>query len=304
MRMNRVFLADKSSQEMKKHIPFAIVYDFDGTLAPGNMQERDFIPEIGMTKKKFWDEVSSESEKHAADNILMYMKLMLVKASEAKVKVHKNNFKEFGKKLVFFDGVLPCENEQGEEEGWFDRIDEYGRQTGVAVQHFIVSSGIREMVEGTPIAKKFKAIYASSFYYDHNDVAIWPALALNYTSKTQFLFRINKNCLDVHDHEIINQYVPEEDRKIPFKNMVYVGDGDTDIPCFRLVKDQGGHSIAVYKPHTRGAKERPAKLVENGRVNFIAPATYKNGSKLDRIIKALVDKISSDYYVESLKSSI
>ncbi len=145
----------------QKLIPLAIAYDFDGTLAPGNMQERDFIPAIGMTKKKFWDEVASQSKEYEADNILIYMKLMLEKARAAKVKVRKEDFEKFGSSLSFFDGILPYTETNGEREsGWFDRINKYGKESGVAVEHYVISSGIREMVSGSPIAKKFKAIFA------------------------------------------------------------------------------------------------------------------------------------------------
>jgi hypothetical protein len=282
---------------MSKYIPFAIAYDFDGTLAPGNMQERDFIPQIGMTKKKFWAEVSSESKKHEADNILIYMKLMLDKADKAEVKVTKKDFMDYGSKLPFYDGVLSYFEEQKKELGWFDRINKYGKESGVDVKHFIISSGIREMVLGSKISKKFKVIFASSFCYDYYGIAKWPALALNYTSKTQFLFRINKGCLNVYDHKDINEYIPEEKRAIPFTNMIYIGDGETDIPCFRLVKDRGGHSIAVYKPHT--TKNKINKLLLEGRVNFIAPAEYKRKSKLDKIVKSLIDKVSHDKHVRN-----
>jgi len=288
---------------MKKHIPFAIVYDFDGTLAPGNMQERDFIPKIGMTKKAFWKEVEKECIKHEADNILIYMKLMLRKADVASVPVRKKDFKSYGKQLSFFDGVLPCKKENLTIKGWFDRINEYGKQSGVALQHYVVSSGIREMVAGTPIANKFKAVFASSFCYDHHGVAKWPALALNYTSKTQYLFRINKGCLDVHKHNIINKFLPNNERAVLFRNMIYIGDGDTDIPCFQLVKERSGNSIAVYKPHTKGAKNKSLKLATDGRVNFIAPADYQNGGELDKIVKALIDKVAGDYYLDTLKPS-
>lgn len=286
---------------MKKHIPFAIAYDFDGTLAPGNMQERDFIPAIGMTKKKFWKEVGKQCEAHEADNILVYMQLMLNKAQAASVPVRRNDFEEYGRNLRFFDGVLPYVDVTASCKGWFDRINSYGKQSGVAVEHYIISSGIKEMVTGTPIAKKFKAIFASSFYYDHNGIAVWPALALNYTSKTQYLYRINKGCLKVHDHKDINNYVPENKRAIPFEHMVYIGDGDTDIPCFSLVKDRGGYSIVVYKPHTSGAKKKGEQLIKDGRAYYIAPADYRNSTHLDRIVKALIDKVSSDSYVRSLE---
>lgn len=180
---------------MKKLIPFAIAYDFDGTLAPVNMQERDFIPAIGMNRKKFWDEVASEQKKHEADNILIYMKLMLDKARTHEVQVRKKDFMDFGNKIYFFNGILSYKDGRNQERGWFDRITEYAKHSGVGVDSYIVSSGIREMVAGTPIARKFKAIFASSFYYDHHGVAAWPALALNYTSKTQYFSALTKDVL-------------------------------------------------------------------------------------------------------------
>ena len=221
-----------------KYAPLAIAYDFDGTLSPSNMQEFDFVPKIGMSKEKFWGEVSALAQQNNADNILMYMKHMLDKAREAEVPVRRSDIQRYGKSVKLFPGV----------NDWFDRINEYGRKHGVNVQHYIISSGIREMIEGTPIARKFAAIYASSFVYDHNGVAQWPALAINYTTKTQYLFRINKGVKEVYDNSRINDYVPKHERPVPFENMVFIGDGDTDIPCFRLVKEQGGHAIAVYKP--------------------------------------------------------
>ena len=147
------------------------------------------------------------------------------------------------------------------------------------------------MIQGTGICKKFSAVYASSFVYDHHDIATWPALAINYTTKTQYLFRINKGCLDVSDNKEINNYVPDANRKVPFTNMIYIGDGDTDIPCFRLVKDRGGYSIAVYKRKTKGARVKLDNLIKDGRVNFVTPADYKNNSQLDRIVKSIIDKI-------------
>ena len=195
----------------KKLTPFAIAYDFDGTLAPGNIQEYDFVPAIGMTKKAFWKDVGELSKKHNADNILMYMMDMLDKANAAHVPVRRDDFVTFGRSVTLFAGVAD----------WFNRINEYGKQQGVRIKHYIISSGIREMIEGTPIAKKFAAIYASSFIYDHNGVAKWPALAVNYTTKTQFLFRINKGVLSIYDDRKINEFVPTDDRPVPFSSMVF-----------------------------------------------------------------------------------
>lgn len=255
------------------------------------MQERDFIPKIGMTTKSFWNEVRDRCRQHRADNILMYMALMLEKAAQAHVKVTRKDFIDYGRSLKLFDGV----------ESWFPRINEYGRSSGFRVTHHIISSGIREMIMGTSIKKYFKDIYASSYCFDHHGVANWPALALNYTTKTQYLFRINKGSHDVFDHDRINQYVPPDERAVPFRNMVFLGDGETDIPCFRLVKELGGHSIAVFKPHTPKAKSKSKKLMTDGRVNFIAPADYSDGKQLDLIIKAIMEKVAASDYLRRFK---
>ena len=262
----------------------AIAYDFDGTLAAGNMQEYDFIPDLGIAPAKFWAESTALAKAQDADAILAYMQLMLDKAKAKKVPVKKDSFKKFGSKITFFPGV----------ENWFDNINAYGKEKGIVVQHFIISSGLREMIEGTKIAKKFERIYASGFMYDEHDVAYWPALAVNYTTKTQYLFRINKNSLDVCDNGLINKYVPESERPVPFSNMVFIGDGETDVPCMRMVKDKGGHSIAVYEKGGRGAKTRAEKLVTDGRVNIAITANYEENSSIDVAVKGVIDKIAAN----------
>lgn len=268
----------------RKLIPLAISYDFDGTLAPGNMQEHGFLPAVGVPKKKFWREVTALSKQHRGDNILIYMGLMLEKAQASHTPVRRSDFRALGRQVKLFHGV----------ETWFKRISAYGRQRGVKVDHYLISSGLREIVEGTKIHRHFKEMYASTFWYSHNGIAMWPALALNYTTKTQYLFRINKGNLLVYDHSKINDYVPQSDRPVPFQNMVFIGDGETDIPCFRLIKDQGGHSIAVYKPHTAKARAASKKLKRDGRIHFLAPADYAAGKSLERIVMSVIDKIVAD----------
>ena len=261
----------------------ALIYDFDGTLAPGNVQEGMFIPQIGMNKKEFWAEVNRLSREHQADGILMYMHLMLRKANEQRVRVLRSDFENLGKSVELYQGV----------PGWFDRINSYGLQSNIKIDHYIVSSGNAEIIEGTQIAGKFKAIYASRFIYDHNGVAEWPAQAINYTTKTQFLFRINKGAHDLSDNAAINRFVSPRDRPVPFPNMVYFGDGETDIPCFRLVKDLGGLSLAVFKPNTRGAREKAQQLVNDERVHHIIPANYCKDAELDKVVKAQIDYVAA-----------
>ena len=261
-----------------------IVYDFDGTLAPGNMQEHQFIPILGMSSEEFWEDVGRLAVEQQADQILAYMRLMLLKAAQLNVPLRRSDFRNFGAGIELFSGV----------QDWFDRISEYGRESSVKIEHYLVSSGNDEIIAGTPIASKFNKVYASRFMFDEYDAPVWPALAINYTTKTQYLFRINKNAHDLNDNgDKINEFVRKEDRPIPFENMVYIGDGSTDVPCFRLVKDQGGLSIVVFKPHTSGARKRVEKYLNEGRVHRVAPANYDEGKDLDNIIKANIDNVGS-----------
>lgn len=252
------------------------------------MQERDFIPKIGMNKKAFWNEVKRRAKLHEGDNILIYMWLMLERARAEHVTVRKKDFANYGKALELFKGVTE----------WFDRINAHGRAGGIRVSHHIISSGIREMIAGTTIKKHFQNIFASSFCYDHHGVAEWPALALNYTTKTQYLFRVNKGVHDVYEHDRLNKYIPPNERPIPFSNIIFMGDGETDIPCFRLVKDLGGHSIAVFQPHSARAKSQSKGLLKDGRVNFIAPADYREKKPIDAVVKAIMDKVAANEYVK------
>ena len=275
-----------------RHTPMAICYDFDGTLSPRNMQEYDFLPQLNLSSKAFWKEVAKKARDYEADNILIYMTLMLEKAAASDtVRVSRQAFSDYGSTVELYQGV----------KEYFERINEFARLQKVKLEHFIISSGLREMVEGSPIARHFKKIYASGFRYDQHNVAKWPATALNFTTKTQYLFRINKGVLDVSNNEKINDYIPKRDRPFPFTRMVYIGDGSTDVPCMKLVKEQGGHSIAVYRPGSTPKKESAAKLLEEGRVNFIAPADYRKGKTLDSQIKAVIQKVAADAAVERLE---
>ena len=261
-------------------IPLALIYDFDGTLAPGNMQERQFIPDIGMTAPDFWREVDALAEENHADGILSYMFVMLEKARAAGMPVRREDLVARSREIEFFPGV----------EDWFPRIDSYGRSKGVQVEHFVISSGNSEIIEGTPIAHRFNRIYASKFLYDEQGIAVWPAVAINFTTKTQYLFRINKGAHDWRDSSIINKFVPQSERPVPFENMVYIGDGETDIPCFRLVKDLGGLSIAVYAD---GAHAEAEQYLDEGRVNCVVPARYTENSLLENTVRSYIDLLAA-----------
>ncbi len=266
-------------------IKVAIIYDFDGTLSPGNMQEYDFLPAVGKDNRKFWSHSTKIAEDNDADPILTYLSEMILAARNSGKSLRREEFVRSGRKVKFFEGV----------EEWFARINAYGAHRGLEVEHFINSSGIKEMIEGTKIASEFKKIFACSFLYDVDGVAYWPAVSVNYTNKTQFVFKINKGIMEVADTNKINAYMPEETRPVPFTNMIYIGDGTTDIPCMRLVKEKLGHSIAVYDPAKSQRQMRAVnKLAEEHRVNFVAAADYRDGGKLDRLVKSIIDRLSID----------
>jgi len=266
----------------KKHTTVAIAYDFDGTLAKGNIQENSFIPDLKISSKVFWKEVKRLTKDNEMDEILAYMFHLITKAKSENVEYKRDSLKAHGKNVNYFDGV----------ENYFKRINEYARKKQIKLEHYIISSGTKAMIEGTTIAKHFKTIYASSFKYDINKVPEWPAIAINYTTKTQFLFRINKGINNAWDNSKINKYVSKEDRPVPFERMIYIGDGLTDVPAMKLIKEQGGTSIGVYAPKSR-KKSDVEKLLSEKRVSYVAPANYSDKSELDQIIKAVIDKISA-----------
>ena len=273
----------------------AICYDFDGTLAPGNMQEHDFFPDLKIAPKDFWKESNDLAKEHEVDPILAYMKLMLDKARlSGKVQISKNAFRKYGRSVDLFRGV----------KSWFGEINEYAEKKGVRLEHYIISSGLKEMIEGTPISKHTKAIYASSFIYDQHDVAIWPANAVNYTTKTQYLYRINKGIESVTDNQAINEFVAEEDRRIPFSRMMFIGDGSTDVPCMKLVKNQGGHAIAVYSEEREESKDYALRLLRDGRVNFISEGVYTKNSKMFKYTSSIIDMVSASYKIYMLTKSV
>ena len=271
-------------EESEKMPIVALIYDFDGTLSPGNMQEYSFIGAVGMEKEEFWAETDVMAENQDSDNVLVYMLLMLEKAKQTGKPIRKESFREFGKSVELFNGV----------KGWFSRINHYGLKHGIKIEHYINSSGTKEIIEGTSIADEFKAIFACSFYYNEHGDAIWPAAAVNYTNKTQFLFKINKGIFSIRDSVLTNSSVPEDEKRVSFNNMVYFGDGETDVPCMKLIKQLGGTSIAVYDPHNTKKLERAENLMKQDRVNYLCPADYREGGKLDTLVKTLIRRIKAD----------
>lgn len=269
----------------------ALVYDFDGTLSPRNMQEFGFIQAIGKDIDEFWAKNNELSENNDASGILCYMYMMIKEATYNSVLLTRESFREFGAKVELFDGV----------KEWFALINAYGEKCGLAIKHYINSSGLKEMIEGTSIAQEFENIYACSFLYDVNGVAYWPAVAVDYTAKTQFLFKINKGIQSVSDTHKINEYTPEEERPVPFKRMIYFGDGATDIPSMKMVKEHGGHSIAVYGEESK--RPMAQKLIDEHRVNFVCHADYREGSEIHAVVTKILDKIKADYDIDRLVAS-
>jgi phosphoserine phosphatase len=266
----------------KKRPTVALIYDFDGTLSPGNMQEFGFIQAIGKDKTEFWKKNKELSEKNDANGILCYMYLMMQAAKNNGISLKRESFKDFGAKVELFEGVRE----------WFSLINNYGKAIGLDIKHYINSSGLKEMIEGTSIAKEFENIYACSFLYDVDGIAYWPAVAVDFTAKTQFLFKINKGIKEVSDNKKINEYVPESERPIPFERMIYFGDGETDIPCMKMIKDHGGHSIAVYGDKKK--KDTAYKLIKENRVNFACKADYRPEKEIYAVVKRILDKIKAD----------
>ena len=267
-----------------------MIYDFDGTLSPGNMQEFGFIQAIGKSPEEFWRMSDDIAKGQDASNILAYMKLMFDEAKTAGIKLRREDFMKFGEKIELFAGVRE----------WFKAVRKYGKSKGVKIEHYINSSGLAEMIEGTPIAKEFKRIFACSFLYNEKGEAIWPGVAVDYTAKTQFLFKINKGILSIRDNKRVNESQMEEKKRIPFSHMIYFGDGETDVPCMKIVKMFGGNSIAVYNPQIEKKKKTAQKLLRQKRVNFMSPADYTVGSRTYKLVCAIIDKIRTEYELQKL----
>lgn len=266
----------------------AIMYDFDKTLSTTDMQNYSFIPNLGLTPEQFWGVTTIFSEKTGVERILSYMYVMIKKAKENNIKLTREYLNECGKNIKFFPGVTT----------WFKRINEYGASKGVKVEHYLVSSGTKEIIEGSSIFNEFKAVFGCEYYYE-NDEPVWPKLAINYTQKTQFFFRIAKGVVDTSDDEGVN--IKTKKLRVPYENIVYMGDGMTDIACMTLVKKNGGHSIALY-PEKDQQKVR--QLYDEGRVSFICRADYGANSDLEKIIQLIIDKIATYTEIEKKQISL
>lgn len=263
----------------------AVCYDFDKTLSPDDMQAQGYIQSLGEDTEEFWKESNALASENDMDQNLAYMYLMVSK-SRGKFYVTKEKLMEYGRKVKLFEGA----------DTWFRRINEYGKWKGVEVEHYIISSGLKEMIEGTSISDEFKKIYASCFYYGETGEALWPAQAINYTNKTQFIFRIEKGILDINDQSV-NDYVPRAELRVPFRNIVYIGDSATDIPCMKLVNTYGGHSIGVFNPDTQD-KSKVYSMMTQNRIKYFAEAVYTENSDLEILLKKIIDKTAANEALE------
>lgn len=286
---NQAELTEKQRIVHEKKRTIVFVYDFDGTLARGNIQENAFIPKIGMKPEDFWRGARELGRKHRMDSVLAYMWYTLQKAREYNITISESELQAYGRQAQLFNGV----------NSWFNRINEYAAQYKYKLEHIIISCGQREMIAGCSIAHHFEHIFASSFAYDEAGQAVWPALAVNHTNKVQFLFRINKYALDVSDDRDLNAILPEEHRPIPFSRMIYIGDGSTDVPAMKTLNYQGGHSIAVYDPKDNQAKKNAIELYKSHRASYIAAAKYTSRDRLEAVCQALIQYISLHEDIEN-----
>ena len=261
----------------------AFMYDFDCTLSPGYMFDFGFLKSFNQDAEKFWKDNQYLSKLHNMDNNLGYLYLLIEYAKQNNIKLTNDYIKSYGENITFFNGL----------DTWFDKINEYGASLGLKVEHYIISSGLKELIAGTSIAPKIKRIFATNFAYDKNGEAMWPAQVVNYTTKTQYIFRVKKNLIDnLYNQAEVNEFM-DKDKKMPYKNMFYFGDGETDIPCMKLVKDKGGHSICVYDETKPWCKEIAQKIYNEGRVNIFAKADYSEDSELFKEIKNMLKEIAN-----------
>ena len=265
---------------MEKQKPIiAFLYDFDKTLCTTDMQNYAFIPSLGMTPAEFWAVANSFGRANRIDGILAYMYAMISESEKKNIPFTREDLVEKGRSIVLFPGV----------QEWFQRINAFGAEQGVQVEHYIISSGLREIIEGSTISDEFKEIYASEFFYDETGRPVWPKLAVNFTAKTQFVYRINKGVLDVSDDKTLNDSMPDDSKRVPFTNMIYVGDGLSDVPCMKMMRAYGGQAIAVYQDSNRMGVE---DLMAKGRVDFIFKADYSEGTALDLTVKDIIRKMA------------
>lgn len=274
----------------KKATKVAMIYDFDETLSVTYMQDYILIPSLGMKPNTFWKKANQWSRDNCADQVTGSMYYFFKTAKEKGIKLTRQYFCDAAKSITYFEGV----------EEWFDRINEYGKKLGLQVEHYIVSSGYEEIIAGASIRKHFTDVFGCSYAFGEDGTPVWPARVVNYSAKTQYLSKINKGLGKLEDRAV-NEFMPDEERPIPFRRMIYFGDGMTDIPSMKLTKERGGNAIAVYQPKSRH-KKNAIKLLSDSRVNFALPADYREGKQLDIVVKTILDKLATERDLEDLQA--
>lgn len=257
----------------------AIMYDFDKTLCTKDMQDFGFIPMLKMEPRDFWAKANGFGRDEEMDGILAYMYTMIVECNRLGLPLTRERLNENGRAIELFPGVRE----------WFERVNLYGAAQGVQVEHYVISSGLKEIIEGSGIADKFTKIFACEFLYDADGIALWPKTAVNYTNKTQFVYRINKGVLDISNDIDLNRSMPDDSKRVPFTNMIYIGDGLSDVPCMKMMKAYGGTAIAVYQD---GNREKVEELLRKDRVDFIFPADYSENRGLNKTVHNLIKRIA------------
>ncbi len=260
----------------------ALLYDYDKTLCTQDMQNYAFIPSLGMEPEPFWSLANRFGREQKMDAILAYMYTMISACKERGLPLTRERLVECGREIQLFPGV----------EDWFARLNRFGASQGVQVEHYVISSGLREIIEGSSIARCFKEIYASEFYYNAAGEPVWPKLAVNFTAKTQFVYRINKGVLSVAEDRELNASMPDDSKRVPFTSMIYLGDGLSDVPCMKMMRSYGGQAIAVYQDANRPGVEQ---LLRQGRVDFIFPADYREGTALELTVKNIIRKMAVNH---------
>ncbi|MBO5443641.1 MAG: haloacid dehalogenase-like hydrolase [Alphaproteobacteria bacterium] len=268
----------------------ALIYDFDETLSSSYMQDFSLIPALGMKPNTFWKRANLWSANNGADQITGSMYYFMKVAKDKKLKLTREALNNFGKDVEYYNGV----------SDWFERINNFGKALDLEIEHYIISSGYEEIVEGTSIRQYFKDVFACSYAFGEDGTPVWPARIINYSIKTQFLSKINKG-LSKNDDIAVNEYTPDDERPIPFNRMIYFGDGMTDIPSMKLTKERGGTAIAVYKPKSH-SKKKAMKLLIDNRVNFALPADYSENKEIDLVVKTILDKIATERDLDVLKA--
>ena len=264
---------------MNKKPIIAFLYDFDKTLCTTDMQDYTFIPSLGYTPGEFWSIANSFGFENRMDGLLAYMYTMIEECRKKGIRLDRDYLVSCGHAIELFPGV----------QDWFSRINAFGETLGVEIEHYVLSSGLREIIEGSGVSHEFKEIYACEFFYNEEGLASWPKLDVNFTNKTQFVYRINKGVLDVSDDKTLNDSMPDDSKRVPFTNMIYVGDGLSDVPCMKMMRSYGGQAIAVYQSSNRAGVE---DLLAKGRVDFIFPADYREGTGLDVTVQNIIRKMA------------